>query len=430
MSSGHSRLAASASSRWIACTGSIALIEQLKAENLIPDDNTSPAAELGTACHAVLEHCIKKGFNPLDLSDANIKKITPEHLKHIKITHTDIVGVSKYWEYIEDNKANYDVTRAEYTYDLSYVFGIDVGGTADVTQCKKDGVLHIGDYKNGRVVVDHIDNSQMYMYALGAYMTFGKKFKFKSVLYSIGQPNAFHELGPVRTYKTSIKDLLSWRDTTLIPAIEDIKTGNTTRVPGEKQCYWCEAKAFCPEYIKDNARVAEKEFADFASSDDIAFEAVEYLTDAEAVRIFEKRDAVLAMFDAIEKRISAAAQKHGRIGPYIMETKPGNRQIIQNKDLLNRVLKRYRVLPSMLYKMPPKVQVGVGEFETILRKTYKKPKEKISEIMDAITWKPNGKPKLVRVNAQDVETEFAHTVPRRKRRRINTSSKINQRKRD
>jgi hypothetical protein len=80
-------------------------------------------------------------------------------------------------------------------------------GTADITFVSPE-VLHIGDYKNGYVVVDVHGNKQMYTYLLGAIARHGSRGKY---YISVLQPNASHIDGPIRTVEVTQADLDAWR---------------------------------------------------------------------------------------------------------------------------------------------------------------------------------------------------------------------------
>lgn len=411
MPSKHSRLAASASGRWIRCPGSIALVEHLRSVGKIPAESTSgPAAQLGTVCHELLEYCVINSMSPLDLKPRTIKQLTPKDLKHITIRLEDLLGVQSFWEFIESQKDNFDQTFAERRYDMSELFGVDFGGTADVTQAQLRGTLHIGDYKNGRTPVDHVDNYQLNTYALGAYTALNDEYDFKDIMLSIGQPNSYHTDGPNRFTVIPVEELLHWRDEKLAPAIDKIRHGSMELNPGDKQCEWCEAKEHCTERSKKDMVIAEAEFEEFADEDDTpdVMADVSLLTDEQVEKILDKKEAIIRFLNDVQKRAEATAEETGNLLSYSLDIKPGNRAYIDEKDV-KRFIKQQRVpLFKVLETAEPKL-MGITKLEAFLRSNKKWPKKRVEQFMEKITYRPYGKAKLCkRKNEATLEfSEFA-----------------------
>ena len=71
----HARLSPSAAGRWTKCPGSIRLVESL---NVV--DESSFAAEEGTAAHELLELCLLEGLPPLHYEGRILNKcpVQPE----------------------------------------------------------------------------------------------------------------------------------------------------------------------------------------------------------------------------------------------------------------------------------------------------------------------------------------------------------------
>ena len=162
---------------------------------------------LGNGCHDLLEYCVKKEVSALKLTPKIIKRLVGD----LKISEKNLDDVELYRSYITSLIPEYDKTYAERTYDLQPIYDADIGGTADITQVKRRGFLHIGDYKNGFIRVDVEGNTQTRIYALGAYYEFNSKYKFKKILISIGQPNSWHPSGAIRTEILEIDELKEWK---------------------------------------------------------------------------------------------------------------------------------------------------------------------------------------------------------------------------
>jgi hypothetical protein len=118
---------------------------------------------------------------------------------------------------------------AEQSYDIPETGEF---GTADITFVSPT-TLHVGDYKNGYVLVDVLRNMQMLCYLLGAIAKYGERPRY---LITVLQPNASHIDGPYRTYEVTAADL-TWFRAAIAYAIanrNEFKAGK-----------WCK-KSYCP----------------------------------------------------------------------------------------------------------------------------------------------------------------------------------------
>jgi hypothetical protein len=117
------------------------------------------------------------------------------------------------------------------------------GGTADFTAVEPFGVAHLVDHKNGRVVVEVVDNDQLKNYAVGVAH---EHPDCESVRVTISQPNAPHAEGAVRMVEFT-------RDELAIYEIEIKKAADATAMPNAPLragdwCEWCPAKTRCPAF--------------------------------------------------------------------------------------------------------------------------------------------------------------------------------------
>ena len=72
----------------------------------------------------------------------------------------------------------------------------------------------------------------------------------------IHQPRRDH----VDEWELPVADLMAWANSTLKIAVLDATAENARRVPGEKQCQWCPAKATCPELAQQIIDVVTEGF--------------------------------------------------------------------------------------------------------------------------------------------------------------------------
>lgn len=409
MSEGHSRLAASASAQWIRCPGSIAYVEFLKKEGKIPLSETNSAAQLGTACHTILEYSIKRRILPTDIIPSRLAKLT----SHI-LTSYDLGGVDVYWKYIEDMRRYYDVTIAEQKYDLSTRFSVDLGGTADVTQLKKRRKLHIGDYKNGRTIVNVVDNYQLKIYALGAYVKYDEEYKFKKILMSIGQPNAKHADGRIRSDEIKVSELLKWEDQYLRPAIDKIKRGTSELNPGEVQCAWCPARNVCEANAKQQLQIVQLDFKKYPEPRQDLPE-IRSLTKEQIGFILDNKARLTSWLSKIEEHALAILGSGERLTHYGLIDKVGNRKFIEDKDL-KKILKQYKITSkSLMLESDPK-PMTVTQLEVHLAKEKRWPKEKVEAFMKKVTTKPITGKELVK-NSDTALSDFEVIEDKPKKRK-------------
>tara|TARA_R110002126_G_scaffold184538_4_gene332894 strand:+ start:2234 stop:3355 length:1122 start_codon:yes stop_codon:yes gene_type:complete len=265
----HAKLSASGAHRWMACPGSVA------AEDGIPD-RTSSFAEEGTRAHDVMEQAL---MNQRPCSDFTTDNGIAE-------------GVQVYVDYIEATRAKTAKETwmfIERRVDFSE-WVPDGFGTAD-TIIVSDEVIHVVDLKFGKGVQVYAENNpQAQLYALGAYAELGFISNPKTVRISIVQPRLDH----ISEWEISITDLLKFGETARQAAL-DTQNPNAKRVPGEKQCRFCKAKATCPALFKLTEQTL---MADFEQLDEAP--PANKLTDEQMRVVLENKTLVEAWLISVE----------------------------------------------------------------------------------------------------------------------------------
>lgn len=257
----------SGASRWLICTDSPF------AQAGYPDETTD-AADEGTAAHWLLEQCLNAGQNADTYVDCSDIKSVPAG---------EETGCVKYWpitgEMIEAVQLHIDTvlpdakkkgTRmfVEERVRLDHAMGLPhpVGGTADtILYMPRSKVLKIVDFKYGRghvVEVKNPDgtvNPQLGIYALAALAELerllGEKREVKWVELTIVQPRAPHKKGPVRTLKLSPFQLMD-----LEADVYRALTEPPIRIAGD-HCHFCRAKPDCEVFHADRHTKATADFA-------------------------------------------------------------------------------------------------------------------------------------------------------------------------
>ena len=210
----HAKLSASGAHRWMACPGSV------NAESNYPNKSSSFAEE-GTRAHELMEACLVSGLDAAEISvDEEMADSVQIYLDYVRSILPDHLFVEKEVDFSEWIPGGF--------------------GTAD-TIAIKNNTLHIVDLKYGKGVrVDAERNPQAMLYALGAYAEYGFLKEFTTVKIAIIQPRLDH----ISEWELSIVDLLKWGEQASQAAAET-ESPQAKRIPGEKQCRFCKAKASC-----------------------------------------------------------------------------------------------------------------------------------------------------------------------------------------
>lgn len=261
----HAKLSASGAHRWMNCPGSV------KAEEGMTD-RTSSFAEEGTKAHDLMEQMLLNIRTDIDKYDI-------EMAEHVRA----------YVDYVESLKEAGDTLLVEECVDFSeWVPG--GFGTAD-TVLVGDRRIHIVDLKYGKGVPVYAErNPQAMLYALGAYAGFGWMGDIKSVKISIVQPR----LDNISEWEVSVTDLLKFGEEAR-QAAADTLIPNAKKVPGEKQCKFCKAKATCPALYK---LTADTLMADFEQIDEAP--QPHKLTFAQMRLALERKSLIEAWLQSVE----------------------------------------------------------------------------------------------------------------------------------
>ena len=224
-------LRASGASRWIACPASARLSAQM------PYQEGGDAAKIGTAIHALAEHCYIDDLDPMTFVGKEFEGITmtEENCDFAK-QHTDaIFAIYKEFEWHCDGSIEeflpYQDTPA-----------YKCGGTADFiaisTSWRK---LIIADLKTGRGYVD-AESDQLKLYALAALESKNLYQDIDTVELWIIQPHH----GEIRKHTMTTQELVDWEHYVLVPAIENSLNPLFQPVPSDSACQYCNARTICP----------------------------------------------------------------------------------------------------------------------------------------------------------------------------------------
>ena len=215
--------------RTIACPASVRLSAQ------VPYVESGEAAKIGTAIHALAEHCYQRDLDPMWFVGKVYEGIlmtqencdfAQQHLKAI-------------WDIEEElGKGTVQVEKfLPYQESPAY----KIGGTADVIGISKEKrKLIIADLKTGRGYVD-AESEQLKLYALAAMEYEGLYQDIDTIELWIIQPHH----GEVRKHTMTTQELVDWEHYILTPAIENVLNPAFPPVPSDSACQYCSAKTIC-----------------------------------------------------------------------------------------------------------------------------------------------------------------------------------------
>lgn len=357
MAKKHALLGASSSARWLVCTPSARL------EAMFPDEQSPYAAE-GTVAHdlaeAILRHKLE-GKKAPKLDDYSAEMIE---------------AVNRYVDICEEkvNEARARSSDAEAMVEARLDFSrwVPEGfGTGDMV-IVADGILEVIDLKYGKgVPVSAVENTQMRLYALGAYDVNEFLYDIKTVRMTIVQPR----LDSVSTDEMSLEELLDWG--------EDIKPIAQRAWEGEGECTPCDYCNFC------KARHTCRALADTCL--DTFYKnggkLNQLLTDREVSDILGMKDLITkwikGVYDfAYEKALSGEKQ-----WPGYKLVEGTSRRTITDPEAAAKTLLDNGYKEEEIFK--PRELEGITNLQKVLGK------KGVAEYLESYIDKPGGKPTLV-----------------------------------
>lgn len=357
MAKKHALLGASSSARWLVCTPSARL------EAMFPDEQSPYAAE-GTVAHDLAESILRH-------------KLEGKKAPKLDDYSTEMVeAVNRYVDICEEkvNEARARSSDAEVMIEAKLDFSrwVPEGfGTGDMV-IVADGIQEVIDLKYGKgVPVSAIENTQMRLYALGAYDVNEFLYDIKTVRMTIVQPR----LDSISTDEMALEELLDWG--------EEIKPIAQRAFRGEGECTPCDYCNFC------KARHTCRALADTCLT---AFykdggKLNQLLTDSEVSDILAMKDLITkwikGVYDfAYEKALSGEKQWPG----YKLVEGTSRRTITDPKAAAQTLLDNgYK--EKDIFK--PRELEGITNLQKVLGK------QGVAKYLEAYIDKPEGKPTLV-----------------------------------
>lgn len=360
----HAKLSASGSGKWLVCTPSASLEDQF------PDEQSAFAAE-GTFAHAVFEqellHRLGRPVDPLpqDLLHFDSADLR-DHVQAAVDVALDRIREAR-------SRCADPVILVEQRVDFSR--WVPEGfGTGDLVIIADD-LVEVMDLKYGKgYEVEAEGNSQMKLYALGAYAALDHLYDIRRVRMTILQPR-------LRNYASSellIEDLLEWAETVVKPRAQLAWDGHGEYAAGDHcSSYFCRARATCAARAQHAMTLAK---ADFALTEP------GLLTEEQICQVLARGDAVAKWIGDVQGYALDQAEKHGRAWPgYKLVEGRSNRKYADQDQVSQRLLQA-GINEALIYE---RSLLGITAMEKALGK------KKFTELLNDLVVKPSGKPTLV-----------------------------------
>jgi len=371
----HALLSASGSKRWLTCTPSARL------EATLPEPKKNSDAfdfsQEGTTAHTLAEIKLRQHFQQIGTeeyeTEYNAVKSTPYYNDDFE------ANVDNYVLYVRSQIGEGDTPLFEQRVDFSD-WVPDGFGTADVVILSKH-TIRVIDLKFGKgVPVSAIDNTQLRLYALGAYAKFKEEYPdIKEVSYTIHQPR----LDSISSDGTSIAKLVDWANYFVKPKAKKAWSGAGEFLPGE-HCQFCRAKAQCRARSDFNTELTRLEFRDPPLLNEEEMSSV--LTKAQDLRTWANDVEEYALTQAVDKNIIPPGFK--------LSTSVTHRRYA-DQALAAAVLVDKGLSPDVIWDKPKlKSPAAIKKLS---------PKSPIDSWLGDLLERPEGQPKLVRLKVTGQE---------------------------
>lgn len=362
----HAKLSASGSKKWLTCTRSASLEDQL------PDVQTEFSKE-GTFAHEVFEYMLTQYLDdaPVDYSQFQASQFWSEDLRdHV----ADAVSFSIGRIEAARRVCNDPVILVEQRLDFSpwVPEGFGTGDLVIVT----DDYVEVLDLKFGKgVPVYAPGNTQMQLYGLGAYNELAHLYDIKRVTMTILQPR----LENYDTAEMRVEDLLEWAEKTVKPRAQLAWDGEGDLVPGD-HCTegFCRARYQCPARAEAALAVAKHDFA---------LKSPELLTPAQLVDVLSKADMAIKWLQDVQSYALKQAESGHDIPGYKLVEGRSNRKY-SDPDAIAAKLVEAGIPEVVIYE---RSLLGITAMERVIGK------KKFAELLGELIVKPAGKPTLVPV---------------------------------
>lgn len=379
----HAILAPSGASIWMACPPSARLQDSLPEVNTIYSEEGTLAHEINDlTLHLALGNITKVKYKK-DLAKLKLKKssegedLYSEEMLDCAAEYESIV----LQQLTEARQISKDaIIYIERKFDLSQYIP-ESKGHLDASIIA-DKWLFITDYKHGKgVPVSSVQNKQMLIYALGAYLEFRDIYDIENIRMTIVQPRIDNN----SSWEISVTDLMKWVEDELKPAADLAWKGEGEFNPGV-HCQFCKAKPTCKANFDKQMQLAAMAFDDQeAELDGITINPA-LITDKDVAFILEREKIFIDWLGSVKAHALNEAVNNNKQWPgFKLVEGRSNRKYTDPDKILE-------VLESAGYK---KYDVGEYKIFGITAMEKEITKKKFAELLSPLVVKPAGKPVLV-----------------------------------
>lgn len=377
----HALLSASSAHRWLKCTAAPRLEAQIP-------ESTSQYAEEGTLAHSICELHVQREFNGLKTRsfNARLKKLQEHPLYKDEMLTT--AGV--YIQYLKEKSLTFEnppYVVSEVKVDFSeYV--PEGFGTCDCVMIGGN-TLHITDYKHGQgVKVSAVENDQMRLYALGAWLRYRMFYDIRFVSMAICQPRL---PGDPEEYSMQIDDLVAW-GIAIKPTARRAFDGVDVEFVAGDHCRFCRAKDQCRARARHNMACEEFKGCVPAAKAEPPFDPQvreiiglpPLLSDVEIGDLLRRGAGLVEWYKGLESYAQQAILE-GRIIPGYKVVAGRSTRAFRDADAAIQKILEAGFDKAVIYDYKAKT---LSELEKVVGK------KRFGELLGDLIYKPYGKPTL------------------------------------
>lgn len=379
----HSPLGPSASERWLVCTASVLATQGL------PDRSSEYAIE-GTAAHTVSEWARIEGADATEYIGREVEVHCADGSTVPLTVDQEMADAVNSFVAYTDALPGDMLCEERVTYDKWVPKGF---GTADDIRLDSP-VVYVTDFKYGKGVQKWAENNtQLMLYALGAYQEYGWLYDMRSFRLAIHQPRLNH----IDEWEISLDKLLQWAESEAKPRSEEALTPGAGVFVAGDHCQFCRMKSSCKPRAQFVHEVVYGSDFDEEAEQLPEPRKAENLTLDEIGLLLPMLDVIKSFASDLEARAYAELGKGNRIthptlGDYKLVEGRSNRCFSLPEEELVPLLRKEGLENDEIYKYSLQ---GVPAIEKRLGKKHPLIAGDEEKGVYSIIAKPPGKPKLV-----------------------------------
>jgi hypothetical protein len=383
----HYDWGASAAKQWRTCKGSVAFINEAKADKLIPKETTSVYAEEGVKAHSYADNYLKGEITRDD--------IPTEFLEHLE-------GYIQLAEEIALTKGNHGYVFTEQR--IPYFYNDTEYGTVDFAVATEEKVT-ILDLKYGvGEKVDAFENSQMSIYALSLMKYLSRKFNIRFTMNTVISMNIYQPRhrsfdGIAETWEVSYFDLCKYGAEIEADYKESKLAKSSDLNPSYDACRFCDARRICIARVAKMFDGIPDELNPIKNN--VTTESIKEMkknmmeiTDAVRVRVAAVGKEIAKYFEELNEDSLERIEQGAKIdGLKTIDGGKGNRKWGNNEPQADKLL---RNIPAA-DRYAPKKLLSPAQIEKVLAKTgvpVDKQSARFITRWKELVQQPDGAPKL------------------------------------